>query len=401
MLRSGFALSFILAAVTLSGCGSETPNVDSAEPQAQTEAAANVNKPAVSGSQSARSAATSAQTEPAGSSGHADATTEVSPTSEPTVTAVTKSEPEPVAADVQPPADEKPEFPDATKLPADLLDQKKLTPLNPKGTVLLDVPNHRVFVKTNVCFTEGVLEMFLCLTQTKEHESILVFDGKAQTIHAGLLALGLKEGTPGSYDIDSGVYTPAKGEKLFIFVHWVDRDGKLHRESAQSWCRHSRFRYYEEPFATLPADLKLDPDGKLRYDEMNKVLFWYGPMSDAQRDAALKLSGDAKYQKAIRRFHDETQPKQLDADWIFVGSGFVNDPDFGERYLAEGGYVICVANFAAAMIDISTESSASGNENLTYEAWTERIPPRGSEVLVEIVPRPERPEKETGKSPAE
>jgi hypothetical protein len=121
---------------------------------------------------------------------------------------------------------------------------------------------------------------------------------------------------------------------------------------------------------------------------MNKVLFWYGPMSEAQRDAALKLSTDEKFQKAIRRFHEETQPKQLAADFIFVGSGFVNDPEYGEQYLAEGGYVICVANFAAAMIDLSIESSASGNENLTYEAWTERIPPRGSEVLVEIVPRP-------------
>ena len=85
----------------------------------------------------------------------------------------------------------------------------------------------------------------------------------------------------------------------------------------------------------MPADLKLDPDGKLRYDDMNKVLFWYGPMSEAQLDAALKLSADETFQKAIRRFHEDSQPKQLAADFIFVGSGFVNDPEYGERYLAE------------------------------------------------------------------
>lgn len=288
-----------------------------------------------------------------------------------------------------PPAsvDERAEYPDATELPDDLLNKEALTSLNPDGTVLLDLAGKRVFVESRVCFTQGVLEMLLCLTQTKEHESILVFDGKAQTIHAGLLALGLKEGTPARYDPDSGAYSPASGAVLDIFLHWTDRQGKLHRRPAQEWCRRSRFRYFEERFDELPADLILNPDGNLRYDKLNKMLFWYGPMSEAQRDACLELSSDDRFQKAIRRFHEETQPRQLTADWIFVGSGFVNDPETGEHYLAEGGYVICVANFAAAMIDLSIESSPSGNENLTYEAWTERIPPRGSEVLVEIVPR--------------
>ncbi len=382
MLRSGFVLGSILAALTLTGCGNQTAETDA---------------PAPAGSSASVEEPTLDEIEPANSEETADSTdvtaiADATPEGEPqTGGSVATSAPVPDSAESEPvkqPAEDEPQFPDATKLPDDLLDKEKLTPLNPTGTVLLDVPNRRVFAKTNVCFTEGVLEMLLCLTQTKEHESILVFDGKAQTIHAGLLALGLKEGTPSSYDLDSGIYTPARGSKLDIFLHWTDSDGKLHREPAQSWCRNSRFRYYEEPFETLPADLQLDPDGKLRFDEMNKVLFWYGPMSDAQRDAALKLSTDEKFQKAIRRFHEETQPKQLAADFIFVGSGFVSDPEYGERYLAEGGYVICVANFAAAMIDLSIESSASGNENLTYEAWTERIPPRGSEVLVEIVPRP-------------
>ncbi len=382
MLRFGFAFGSIFAALTLTGCGNQTAETDAPSPL---ESTVGVEEP------------TFDQVEPANSEAVADSadtneTGNAAPESESqSGNSVAASDPVPDSAEskaAKQPAEEEPEYPDATKLPDDLLDKTKLTPLNPTGTVLLDVPNRRVFAKTKVCFTEGVLEMLLCLTQTKEHESILVFDGKAQTIHAGLLALGLKEGKPSSYDLDSDVYTSASGSKLDIFLHWKDKEGKLHREPAQSWCRNSRFRYYEEPFEALPADLKLDPDGKLRYDDMNKVLFWYGPMSEAQRDAVLKLSADEKFQKAIRRFHEDSQPKQLAADFIFVGSGFVNDPEYGERYLAEGGYVICVANFAAAMIDLSIESSASGNENLTYEAWTERIPPRGSEVLVEIVPRP-------------
>ena len=382
MLRSGFVLGSVLVALILTGCGSQT--TETGVPAAS-ESTVGDEESTLARGEAVNSEATTDSTD---ANAIGDAASESDPQSG---DSLPTSDPVPDSPGSKPPkqrAEEEPEFPDATKLPDDLLDMTKLTPLNPTGTVLLDVPNRRVFAKTAVCFTEGVLEMLLCLTQTKEHESILVFDGKAQTIHAGLLALGLKEGKPSSYDLDRDVYTPASGSKLDVFLHWKDKVGKLHREPAQSWCRNSRFRYYEEPFETLPTDLKLDPDGKLRYDDMNKVLFWYGPMSEAQREAALKLSADENFQKAIRSFHEESQPKQLAADFIFVGSGFVNDPEHGEQYLAEGGYVICVANFAAAMIDLSIESSASGNENLTYEAWTERIPPRGSEVLVEIVPRP-------------
>ncbi len=51
------------------------------------------------------------------------------------------------------------------------------------------------------------------------------------------------------------------------------------------------------------------------------------------------------------------------------------------------------------MIDISIPSSSAGQESLSFEAWTDRLPPLGSEVLVELVPRqkgdakpPARPE---------
>lgn len=293
------------------------------------------------------------------------------------------------AADAESASEESPE-PEGTKLPKDLLSGNDVTPLNPKNTVLLDVKRKHVLVRAQVCQKRAMLEMLLCTKQTKEHESILSFEGDAQTIHAALLALGVPTGTTSSYDLDSDTYTPATGQTVDIFLHWVDTDGKQHREPAQNWVRTSHGRYYEEKFETLPDDLTLDPDGNLRYDDMNQVIFWYGPMNDEQRDECLKLSKDEKFQKMIRRVHAITQPEQMQTDWIFVGSGFAEGNGGEQIYQAEGGYVICVANFAMAMIDLAIESSASGSENLAYEAWTERIPPIGSEVLVELVPRPKK-----------
>ena len=280
-----------------------------------------------------------------------------------------------------------PDEPEPTRLPEDLFKDSDAQPLNENNTVLLDVVGKRLLLKTSVSLTLGQLEMLLCLKQTKEHESILTIDAKAFTIHTGLLALGCEEGTPLRYDSEKETLHAPQGQIIDVFLHWVDTDGKLHREPAQSWVRRARYRYYEEPFESLPEGLTLASDGDLRYDAMNKVVFWYGPMSEQQRDEHLKLSNDVKYRKAIERFYNESQSKPMKDRWLFVGSGFFDDEELGRQYLAEGGYVICVANFGMALLDVSSESSA-GTDSLTYEAWTERIPPRDSEVLVELVPRP-------------
>ncbi len=272
--------------------------------------------------------------------------------------------------------------PKPTRLPDDLLAGSKLTPLNKQNSVLMDFAGKRVLLKTNLCLNVGMLEMFLTIKQIKEHESILSIDSKAETIHAALIALGATEGKPAQYEPK---YEPATGQKIGVFVHWVDTQGKLHRQAAQTWVRESLGRFHQEKFDSLPEDLKIEPDSNLRYDETNKYLIWYGPMTPEERIALLKLSRDEKYQKAIQRFFDQGKPKQMLADWVFVGSGFADDGNNGKQYLAEGGYVICVANFAMSMIDVSIESSAVGNESLNFEAWTERLPPKGSEVLVELV----------------
>ena len=85
-------------------------------------------------------------------------------------------------------------------------------------------------------------------------------------------------------------------------------------------------------------------------------------MSDTQRDEMLKLSKDTQFQKAIKAIHAQTQIRQLDAKWVFAGSGFTT-----------------------ATLDLAIESSAT-NDTLMFEAFTERMPPVGSAVTMELVP---------------
>jgi hypothetical protein len=259
----------------------------------------------------------------------------------------------------------------------------KLVPLNKSGTVLLDRKGKRILVKGKVCLTEGPLEMLLCLKQTKEHESILSLNAKAFVIHTGLLALGAKTGTAALF---YPKFKAPTGQTIEIFVQWKDQHGRLHRVPAQSWVRESINRFYTVKMKTLPKGVKLVEDDELRFAKKFAELTWYGHMTKKQRDGYLAMTDDKAFRAAIAKFHKRSQPRQMSAGWPFVGSGFFVDKKSGERYYqAESGEVVCVANFSTAMIDVAIPSSASG-EGLLFEAYTERIPPRGTEVTVELIP---------------
>ncbi len=256
-------------------------------------------------------------------------------------------------------------------------------PLNPEKTVILDVKNKKLVLECTTCLEQGVLEMFLCPKQTKEHESIVSLDAKMAVVHAGLLALGAKPGTPVSYHPE---YKPPTGQKLDIYMTWTDAEGKPNRFKAQQLIRNVTYRYFEEPLAAVPQGVVIDEgENSLRYDKTNKLLLWFGHMTQAKKTELLAMSDDAEYQTAINKMFDDSQFTELKADFVFVGSKFSQLEDGTNLYQAEMGSGICVANFSDSMIDINIESSASDSNRL-YEPYTERLPPTGTKVTVELIP---------------
>lgn len=257
-------------------------------------------------------------------------------------------------------------------------------PLNKEETVLLDAKGKRLWLKTQVALREGSLEMLCCIKQTKEHESILSLDAKAFVVHTGLLALGAKAGQPVQFN---PTYVAPSGQKIDLFVNWIDDKGKTRREPARSWVRNATLRFWTQKLEALPADVKLPANTELRYDRKLKELSWYGRMTKEQKDQFLALTKDKAFRQAIEEFFDKSQFREMQADWVFAGSGFFTDEDTGKKYyLAEDGDVICVANFPDAMIDIAVKSSADAAAGLMFEAYTERLPPKGTPVWLELVP---------------
>lgn len=261
-----------------------------------------------------------------------------------------------------------------------------LIPVNEQQTVLADLKRKRVVVKTKVCNRDTLLEMFICLTERKLHESVLVLDGDAIHVHTALLMIGAEKGSPATF---RPKYKPSHGQEIDIFVNWKDKDGKKKRARAQDWIQNSVRRYHIQKLEALPAGVKV-PYDELRYDTRRKELLWFGQMSDKQYQNLVKLSDETDYRTAIDAMRDSGSIKKMEAKFIFAGSCFYEDENFPRYYTAEGGYVVCLANLPEALLDINVPSSGSDGD-LAYEAFTERIPPEGTEVTVELIPVGPRP----------
>jgi hypothetical protein len=79
--------------------------------------------------------------------------------------------------------------------------------------------------------------------------------------------------------------------------------------------------------------------------------------------------------------------KALDSDWVFAGSRLVENPlDPGKKhYLANDGDVICISNFETALLDLPIKSPKE-NADRFFTAFTERIPPLETKVVVVLEP---------------
>lgn len=97
---------------------------------------------------------------------------------------------------------------------------------------------------------------------------------------------------------------------------------------------------------------------------------------------------------------DVKSGKAMTYPWVFGGSGFWTDPQDGKQYYqAEDGDFICISNFPSAMLDLPVESS-SANTALMFEAFTDRIPPDKTKVLIYLVPKPAAKKQEPATKPA-
>jgi hypothetical protein len=109
----------------------------------------------------------------------------------------------------------------------------KLTRLDPRYPVWVDKQGKQVVMVGSVCKRFGPLELFACLTDTKEYESIVSVHTTASLVQAALLAVGAKPGSPVKYE---PAFAPPHGTTIEITVVWK-ADDQLRTMRAQEWVR--------------------------------------------------------------------------------------------------------------------------------------------------------------------
>ena len=101
----------------------------------------------------------------------------------------------------------------------------------------VDLKRKRVYVDGYVTMREGPLEMFACPVGTKEHEAIIATIAPSSEVHAALLAVGSKSGTPVQFLPD---FVPATGQRIRIWICYRDEERGFKAVDAKTWVMNSK-----------------------------------------------------------------------------------------------------------------------------------------------------------------
>lgn len=186
-------------------------------------------------------------------------------------------------------------------------DSAGLVKISKKHPVWIDTKRKAVVMDGEVCLREGQLEMFACPKGTKEHESIVAVDCLPEEVHAGLLAVGAKSGTPVKFDPE---YVPATGQVVDIFVLWKDAEGAKHQARAQDWIKHQKTeKAMEHDFVFAGSGFWTDEEtGKKHYQANGGDFICVSNFPTAMLDLPVK-SSQANADLLFHAFTDKIPPK--------------------------------------------------------------------------------------------
>ena len=165
-----------------------------------------------------------------------------------------------------------------------------MTRLDKQSRVWVDRKAHRVVVDGYIALRAGQLEMLACPVGTKEHESVVAVFAKAQVVHAGLLAIGAKSGTPVAWEPS---YKAPTGSEIQVIALWKDPDGKKHNIDTRKWVHElgTEKRTLATNFIFAGSKMWKDPDtGEERYLAESGDLICVSNFSTATLDVPLNSS---------------------------------------------------------------------------------------------------------------
>jgi hypothetical protein len=193
------------------------------------------------------------------------------------------------------------------------------------------------------------VEALVCRPDSLEHESLVMTNISARMVHAGLLALGLEPGSPGSITFEPGTgrlisRTPPTGDELIIEL--ARRPTKLSSDGSPVPIPDSAFRPITSFLTTTKGPLNLGP-----------FVFAGSRTIDQAQQADIK---SIREQAATKAF---------------------------EPYLADAiGSVIGLHTFGVEAIANTTVLSPDSGADAPYIIADKSLPPVGTPVTIRIRP---------------
>jgi hypothetical protein len=165
------------------------------------------------------------------------------------------------------------------------------TPIS-KNHLWIDSKNKRVIFDGYVAMNDGPLEMFACPEGTKEHESIIGTLPGSKEVHAALLAVGAKHGTPVEF---LPRFVPATGQRIRIWVCYRDKQGKFHSVDGRRWVKKARTGKQMEPdWVFSGSGFWKDPEsGTEHYRADSGDMICVSNFNSAMMDIPVASSADA------------------------------------------------------------------------------------------------------------
>jgi hypothetical protein len=178
--------------------------------------------------------------------------------------------------------------------------------LVPDQDVWVDPKDGVVIVDGIVSLREGMLEMFACTRNTKEHESIVSVNSKAFLVHTGLLALGAVPGHPVQFVPE---YKPPTGTEIEVLVQFTNEEGNEETVRAQEWIKDIRTgKPMTYPFVFGGSLFWTDPDtGKKYYQAERGDFICVSNFGTAMLDIPIQSSAENE-ELAFQTFTDKIPP---------------------------------------------------------------------------------------------
>jgi hypothetical protein len=203
--------------------------------------------------------------------------------------------------------------------------------------VAINIQERCVDVESSVCLHRGALELVACTKGTKEHESIVAIEAKPVHIHAALLLLGAKPGSPATRQqlgeqAERWIDVPPSGGPVDVLLVLKSKEGKM----------------VERPISDFIA-----------------------PSSKRSDDSA---TAD----------QEATFPTHT---FIFAGSVLYGDGPGPRRYLSdESGNVISLSTFGDELLCLPAIHSQA-NDALLWQVNPTHLPAVGSNVTLRLRPQ--------------